>query len=136
MSALGQKQTLGKVRLMSALPPKADMVERLGMSALCQKRTFDRLFDHLVGAGESGLEPLFVERQRRAETQASSASLSVLVMTADPKRAFAILVSTLGHKIKVLIIDVHHVDAAGICRICMKDVPVGVFVEDAHTLAL
>ena len=29
MSALGQKQTLGKVRLMSALPPKADM-ERHG----------------------------------------------------------------------------------------------------------
>ena len=25
MSALGQKQTLGMVRLMSALPPKADM---------------------------------------------------------------------------------------------------------------
>ena len=25
MSALGQKQTLGKVRLMSALPPKADI---------------------------------------------------------------------------------------------------------------
>jgi hypothetical protein len=25
MSALGQKQTLGKARLMSALPPKADM---------------------------------------------------------------------------------------------------------------
>ena len=94
------------------------------------------LFDYLVGAGESGFGPLFVERQRRAETQASSASLSVLVMTADPKRAFAILVSTLGHKIKVLIIDVHHVDAAGICRICMKDVPVAVFVEDAHTLAL
>ena len=111
-----------------------------GMSNRCplypRKRTFDRLFDHLVGAGESGLGPLFVERQKRAETQASSASLSVLVMTADPKRAFAILVSTLGHKIKVLIIDVHHVDAAGICRICMKDVPVAVFVEDAHTLAL
>jgi hypothetical protein len=28
MSALGQKQTLGKVRLMSALPPKADVTER------------------------------------------------------------------------------------------------------------
>jgi hypothetical protein len=28
MSALGQKQTLGKVRLMSALPPKADIAER------------------------------------------------------------------------------------------------------------
>src|SRR5262252_2492838 len=27
MSALGQKQTLGKARLMSALPPKADMVQ-------------------------------------------------------------------------------------------------------------
>ena len=26
MSALGQKQTLGKVRLMSALPPKADII--------------------------------------------------------------------------------------------------------------
>jgi len=25
MSVLGQKQTLGKVRLMSALPPKADI---------------------------------------------------------------------------------------------------------------
>src|SRR5262249_25922774 len=28
MSALGQKQTLAKARLMSALPPKADMVQR------------------------------------------------------------------------------------------------------------
>src|SRR5215472_7280232 len=28
MSALGQKQTLGKVQLMSALPPKADMDRR------------------------------------------------------------------------------------------------------------
>jgi len=27
ISALGQKQTLGKARLMSALPPKADIVE-------------------------------------------------------------------------------------------------------------
>ena len=27
MSALGQKQTLGKVRLMSALPPKAEIGE-------------------------------------------------------------------------------------------------------------
>jgi hypothetical protein len=29
MSALGQKQTLGKVRLMSALPPKADIGTQL-----------------------------------------------------------------------------------------------------------
>jgi len=34
MSALGQKQTLGKARLMSALPPKADI---------------NPSFDHLVG---------------------------------------------------------------------------------------
>jgi len=27
MSALGQKQTFGSVRLMSALPPKADIAE-------------------------------------------------------------------------------------------------------------
>src|SRR5262249_27526855 len=40
MSALGQKRTLGKVRLMSALPPKADMDRRAVMSALCQKRTY------------------------------------------------------------------------------------------------
>jgi hypothetical protein len=28
MSALGQKRTLGDVRLMSALPPKADIAQR------------------------------------------------------------------------------------------------------------
>jgi hypothetical protein len=30
MSALGQKRTLGQVREMSALPPKADMCSALG----------------------------------------------------------------------------------------------------------
>jgi hypothetical protein len=30
MSAMGQKQTLGKVRLMSALPPKADIKDQGG----------------------------------------------------------------------------------------------------------
>src|SRR6516165_10814182 len=40
---------------MSALPPKADIVERVGMSALCQKQTkcsaaiLELLLDHLVG---------------------------------------------------------------------------------------
>jgi hypothetical protein len=33
VSALGHKRTFGKVRLMSALPPKADIDERGGMSA-------------------------------------------------------------------------------------------------------
>jgi len=40
MSALGQKQTLHQVRVMSALPPKAD-IRVAAMSALCQKRTSD-----------------------------------------------------------------------------------------------
>ena len=39
MSALGQKQTLGKAGLMSALPQKRTLVEPVGMSALCQKQT-------------------------------------------------------------------------------------------------
>src|SRR5215831_17530593 len=38
MSALGQKQTFSHLRPMSALPPT--WVEQVGMSALCQKRTF------------------------------------------------------------------------------------------------
>src|SRR5262249_10779067 len=36
MSALGHKQTLKRLQLMSALPPSAEPV---GMSALCNKRT-------------------------------------------------------------------------------------------------
>jgi hypothetical protein len=35
MCALGQKQTSGRLRIMSALPPKADIVERSHQSALC-----------------------------------------------------------------------------------------------------
>ena len=40
MSAMGQKQTLRCILVMSALPPKADIAEVTGVSALCQKRTF------------------------------------------------------------------------------------------------
>ena len=36
MSALGQKQTFARQKVMSALPPKADMCVQLGISALCQ----------------------------------------------------------------------------------------------------
>jgi hypothetical protein len=39
MSALGQKQTSDWRPLMSALPPKADIVQQLAMFALSQKRT-------------------------------------------------------------------------------------------------
>src|SRR5262249_49293949 len=37
MSALGHKQTLRAIHTMSALPQKRTLVERVGMSALCQK---------------------------------------------------------------------------------------------------
>jgi hypothetical protein len=39
MFALGQKRTSRRVRVMSALPPKADIGLSREMFALCQKRT-------------------------------------------------------------------------------------------------
>jgi hypothetical protein len=56
MSALGQKQTYAAQKAMSALPPKAVVVQ-VGMSAMGQKRTHAvqqtaSLFDHLVGASK------------------------------------------------------------------------------------
>jgi hypothetical protein len=44
MSVMGQKRTLRGVRLTSTLPPNADiqtrtLIERVGMSALCQEAT-------------------------------------------------------------------------------------------------
>ena len=41
MSALGQEQAFGPINAMSALPPKADIVQHGGDVALCQKRTFN-----------------------------------------------------------------------------------------------
>ena len=43
MSALGQKRTFAVQKRMSALTPKADMGGATRMSALCQKRTSERL---------------------------------------------------------------------------------------------
>ena len=39
MSALGQKQTSAHVSVMSALPPKADIAQPIGMSASGHKQT-------------------------------------------------------------------------------------------------
>ena len=39
MSALGYKQTFAPQKVMSALPPKADICGAQSMSAKCQKRT-------------------------------------------------------------------------------------------------
>jgi hypothetical protein len=56
MSALGQKQTL-KIRVMSALPPKADIETQARDVRFVPKADILRcekmsLFDHFVGASE------------------------------------------------------------------------------------
>jgi len=48
MSALGQKQTLGKVRPMSALPPKADIALHRSECPLCAKSRHEGT-DDIVG---------------------------------------------------------------------------------------
>ena len=55
MSALGQKQTFAVQKVMSALPPKADMCSAtwyVRFVPIATKRTAANtsLFDHLVGA--------------------------------------------------------------------------------------
>ena len=67
MSALGQKQTCAAHKPMSALPPKADMCDAKGMSALCQKRTHapqqtKSLFEDFVGAREQRNGYLYPDR--------------------------------------------------------------------------
>jgi len=48
----GQKQTLAQVRVMSALPPKADMVQHDCDVRFVPKADIANLIEHLVGAGE------------------------------------------------------------------------------------
>src|SRR5262249_1630855 len=52
MSALGQKQTLKDLHPMSALPPKADMVQRNQDVRFVPKADIGGSFDHLVGDGK------------------------------------------------------------------------------------
>src|SRR5262249_30004275 len=52
MSALGQKQTLRRMRRMSALPPKADIAKRDHHVRFVPKADIGCLFDHFVGTGE------------------------------------------------------------------------------------
>jgi hypothetical protein len=57
MSALGQKRTSRRLRLMSALPPKADIgtqsrnVRFVPKADICSAAN-SSLFDHLVGTGD------------------------------------------------------------------------------------
>jgi hypothetical protein len=49
MPALGQKQTDALKSRCPLYPRKQTLLSARWMSALCQKQTFDRLFDHLAG---------------------------------------------------------------------------------------
>jgi hypothetical protein len=54
MADLGQKQTSAHVRVMSLYPRELTLGLSREMSALCHKRTFTALFDHLVSAAGEG----------------------------------------------------------------------------------
>ena len=67
-----KKQTLGKLRPMSALPPKADMEQQGGDVRFVPKADIcgaanSTLFDHLVGARQQRLRDGDAERFRRLE---------------------------------------------------------------------
>jgi len=62
MSTLGQKQTCAAQKVMSALPPKADMCSATRDVRLCQKRTLARLFDDLVGASDECVRDVDAQR--------------------------------------------------------------------------
>jgi hypothetical protein len=69
MSALGQKRTFGEDETMSALPPKADIVQHggnvrfvPGADSCTAARSI--LFDHFVGAGEQRWRHPEAERLR------------------------------------------------------------------------
>ena len=55
MSALGQKQTCAAQKVMSALPPKADMCGATRDVRFVPKRTLRRSFDQLIGLREQAL---------------------------------------------------------------------------------
>jgi hypothetical protein len=52
MSALGHKQTLKRFRLMSALPPKADIAQRGGNVRFVPIVDITKSVDDLVGTGD------------------------------------------------------------------------------------
>src|SRR6476660_7706822 len=69
MSALGQKQTFAPQKLMSALPPKADMCGATGDVRFGPKADITNLFDHLVGAILHRLRDGNAERLRGLEVE-------------------------------------------------------------------
>ena len=61
MSALGQKQTFKRLRLMSALPPKADITQHGSNVRFVPKADIRILFEQLIGA--------LLEKWRYVETE-------------------------------------------------------------------
>jgi len=68
MSALGHKQTSEHDWIMSALPTKGTLIERVGMSALCQKRT--HALQQIPGPGD---DPAGLTTGRTVATALASA---------------------------------------------------------------
>ena len=86
MSALGQKQTFAPQKVMSALPPKADMCGALGMSALCQLRTCIARLSITSSARASGIGGISRDRAslRRFDPYFFARSITKHVATIDP----------------------------------------------------
>src|SRR5262249_23372295 len=66
----------------------------------------------------------------------SSARTAVLVVTTNPVRTTAMLVTPPGNEIEVLVVDVQHVDAARVRRVGMEHLPARVLIEDADAFPL
>ena len=67
MSALGQKQTLERLRLMSALPPKADIGTQSWNVRFVPKADIVELFDDFVGDREQLSWDIDAKRSRRLQ---------------------------------------------------------------------
>src|SRR5215469_10559779 len=68
MSALGQSRHRSPSNQCPLYPQKRTLVERVGMSALCQKRTLSSfLFDYLIGANKQRRRNVKTQRLRRLE---------------------------------------------------------------------
>ena len=67
MSALGQKQTLAHVRVMSALPPKADLDQYGRDVRFVPKADFVELLDDFVGDREQLSWDIDAKRSRRLQ---------------------------------------------------------------------
>jgi hypothetical protein len=99
MSALGQKQISDSRLLMSAIPPKADIVQHGGNVRFVPKADIHRLFDQLVGGDKQALRDGETERLgypnrpiREADSCSAAESTSSiyfgLSLECDPRKSW------------------------------------------------